>query len=55
VTPGSRVSAWIRSRPHRQILLGRTFREAGVGVAAGAPDGSRTGITSTAEFGRRRC
>jgi uncharacterized protein YkwD len=55
VTPGSRVSAWIRSRPHRRILLSRAFREAGVGIAAGAPDGSRTGFTYTAEFGRRRC
>ena len=39
-TPAARVAAWIRSRPHRQLLLSRAFREAGVGIVAGAPDGS---------------
>ena len=54
-TPASRVSAWIRSRPHRQILLNPAFREVGVGIVAGAPDRSGAGFTYTAEFGRRRC
>ncbi len=54
-TPASRVSAWIQSRPHRQILLKRAFRDVGVGVVAGAPDGSAAAFTYTAELGRRRC
>ena len=54
-TPAARVSAWMRSRPHRRLLLSRGFREVGVGIAAGAPDGSRAGLTYAAEFGRRRC
>lgn len=36
-TPTAIVAAWMASPPHRRILLGRGFREVGVGVAAGAP------------------
>jgi hypothetical protein len=36
-------------------LLDRSFREVGIGIVAGAPDGSPGGFTYTAEFGRRRC
>ena len=54
-TPRSRVTAWMRSLPHRRILLDPAFREAGVGIVAGAPDRSVAGFTYTAEFGRRRC
>ena len=53
-TPAARVSGWMRSRPHRRLLLSRGFREAGVGIAAGAPNGS-AGFTYAVELGRRRC
>ena len=55
VTPAARVAGWMRSRPHRRLLLSRGFREAGVGIAAGAPNGSRAGFTYAVELGRRRC
>jgi uncharacterized protein YkwD len=54
-SPASRVAAWMRSRTHRPILLGASFRELGIGVAPGTPTGSRAGRTYTADFGRRRC
>ena len=54
-TPVSRVAAWMRSGPHREILLSPAFREAGVGIAAGVPGGSAPGFTYVADFGRRRC
>ena len=54
-TPASRVAAWMRSAPHRQILLSPAFRDAGVGIASGVPDGSRRGLTYAAGFGRKRC
>ena len=53
-TPASRVAAWMRSPPHRQILLSPVSREAGVGIAAGVPGGSARGFTYVAVFGRRR-
>ena len=55
VTPAARVAGWMRSRPHRRLLLSRGFREVGIGIAAGSPDGSRAGYTYAAELGRRRC
>jgi len=55
VTPAARVTAWMRSRPHRRLLLSRGFREAGVGIAAGAPNGSGRAFTYAVELGRRRC
>jgi uncharacterized protein YkwD len=54
-TPASRVAAWMRSRPHREILLGPAFRDVGIGIAAGVPGGSARGFTYAAAFGRRRC
>jgi hypothetical protein len=54
-SPTSRVAAWMRSRTHRPILLGASFRELGIGIAPGTPTGSRAGATYTADFGRRRC
>lgn len=54
-SPASRVSAWMHSPPHRAILLGAGYREAGIGIAAGAPTGGSSGATYVGEFGRRRC
>ena len=48
-TPASIVAAWVRSPPHRRILLGR-YREIGVGVADGDPFG-RGGTTYAADLG----
>ena len=53
-TPAAIVAQWIASPPHRHILLGRDFREAGVGVAAGAPQrttGGRRSVTYTLNTG----
>lgn len=51
-SPGAVVRAWLRSRPHRRILLTRTFRVIGIGVASGTPVGSGgDGATYTADFG----
>jgi uncharacterized protein YkwD len=38
-TPGAIVQAWMNSPPHRKIILTPAFREAGVGIAEGAPQG----------------
>jgi uncharacterized protein YkwD len=48
-TPASIVAAWLRSPPHRRIVLGR-FREVGIGVAVGDPFGGG-GLTYAADFG----
>ena len=53
-TPAVIVAEWIASPPHRRILLGRDFREVGVGVAAGAPQpttGGRRSVTYTLNTG----
>jgi uncharacterized protein YkwD len=34
------VAMWMASPPHRAILLDANYREAGIGVAPGVPDGS---------------
>jgi uncharacterized protein YkwD len=49
-TPSATVAAWMRSAPHRRIVLG-AFLEIGVGVARGVPFGGR-GATYAADFGR---
>jgi uncharacterized protein YkwD len=38
-TPEATVAAWLASPPHRRLLLDPRFRDAGIGVAAGAPVG----------------
>jgi uncharacterized protein YkwD len=52
VTPARIVAAWMRSAGHRHNILDRSFRETGIGVALGAPDGG-SGATYVNEFGRR--
>ena len=54
-SPWSRVAAWMHSPPHRAILLGATYREAGIAVLKGSPGMGRSGFTYVGEFGRRRC
>ena len=52
-TPGEIVQAWLRSPGHRQILLTGKFRDAGVGVARGAPGAARGGATYTLDLACR--
>ena len=54
-SPRSRVQAWMHSSPHRAVLLGRSFREAGIGAVGGVPGNPSTGVTYVGEFGHRRC
>ena len=51
-TPGAIVQAWMNSPPHRAIILTAAFREAGVGIAEGAPQGG-AGKTYVLDVGRR--
>ena len=46
-TPREIVRAWMESPPHRANVLGRSFRELGVGVAPGAPVRERYGSEAT--------
>jgi uncharacterized protein YkwD len=49
-TPAAAVSAWMRSPPHRRVLLRARYHDIGVGVAAGVPFGG-TGRTYATELG----
>ena len=50
-SPAGMVKAWMESPGHRDIILTRTFREAGVGIAMGVPTGRGAGATFTMNFG----
>jgi uncharacterized protein YkwD len=50
-SPAAIVAAWMRSPPHRAIILTRDFREAGVGITPGAPQGGG-GATYVLDVGR---
>jgi uncharacterized protein YkwD len=52
-TPAAIVRAWMASPPHRAVILNGHFREAGVGVTAGAPVAGRTGATFVLDVGSR--
>ena len=54
-TPRSVVASWMASTSHRTTMLDPYYREAGFGVAAGAPvaDGGQGAATFAGEFGRR--
>jgi uncharacterized protein YkwD len=51
-TPAQIVGAWMRSAGHRANILNRSFREVGIGIALGAPNGG-SGATYVNDFGRR--
>ena len=55
-TPRAIVRAWMASPPHRAVLLGRAYRDVGVGVALGNPYGRAMGRSATyaADFGSSR-
>src|SRR5215210_2932599 len=46
-TPIAIVRAWMHSPPHRAVLLGRSYRHIGIGVAAGSPYGRSLRRTAT--------
>jgi uncharacterized protein YkwD len=53
--PRAILRGLLKSPPHRAILLDPAFRDLGVGVAKGAPNGSGTSaLTVTLDFGRVR-
>jgi uncharacterized protein YkwD len=52
--PRRQMRAWMRSSPHRANILEPRWREVGIGLAAGMPNGSRRGATYTSDFGVRR-
>ena len=54
-TPRQVVAAWMASTSHRETILDPVFREAAVGIAAGAPvsGGGDGSATYAGEFGRR--
>jgi uncharacterized protein YkwD len=51
-TPARIVSAWMRSPGHRRNILDGGYRDVGIGIAVGSPDGG-SGATYVNEFGRR--
>lgn len=51
-TPASIVDMWMHSPGHRANVLSRRYREVGIGVADGTPNGIPGG-TYTTDFGRR--
>jgi uncharacterized protein YkwD len=54
-TPRAVVSAWMHSPPHRAVLLGRNYRDVGIGMALGSPGTApaESSATYAAELGRR--
>jgi uncharacterized protein YkwD len=52
-TPKAIVKAWMNSPGHRANILEPRFREIGLGVAMGSPDGSAGGATYVHDFGVR--
>ena len=53
-SPVRTVRAWLRSPPHRAVLLDRAFRDVGLAVVPGAPGADLHGAaTAVAVFGRR--
>jgi uncharacterized protein YkwD len=54
-TPANVVATWMRSAPHRAIILTHRFRDAGVGARPAVPSvlSSAGGATYAMEFGAR--
>ena len=55
-TPRVAVQEWMRSSSHRQIMLSGRYRQVGIGVAFGSPQGSSENDAAiyTADFGYRK-
>jgi uncharacterized protein YkwD len=53
-TPTELVASLMADPTHRSVVLDRRYRDAGIGVALGAPlDGMGDGVTLALSFGRR--
>lgn len=54
-TPGSLVTSWMNSPPHRENLLHARFREIGIAAVVGTPESNRdpTGVTVSSDYGYR--
>jgi uncharacterized protein YkwD len=52
--PAANAQAWLKSPPHRRVLLNPRHRDVGIGVATGVPASDRAGATYAVEFGVRR-
>lgn len=52
MTPGSTVAQWMRSPGHRANILSPRFRDIGISIVAGGPDGAGS-RTYTVVFGVR--
>ncbi|MEY2513542.1 MAG: hypothetical protein QOJ89_900 [bacterium] len=54
-SPNQLVESFLESAPHRRALLGRAYRDLGIGLVLGAPDRNAGGpaATLTLDFGRR--
>jgi uncharacterized protein YkwD len=52
-TPLQMLQAWMRSPEHRAIILRRGWRDLGLGVVHGSPDGNPSGLTIVALLGVR--
>jgi uncharacterized protein YkwD len=50
--PTAVLGSWLRSPAHRAVVLGRRWRLAGIGVAAGTPGGVCAGGTWVLDVGR---
>ncbi len=55
-SPRVAITSWMQSPPHRSIMLSGRYREVGIGVAFGSPNGGGGGDTAiyTANFGYRK-
>jgi uncharacterized protein YkwD len=51
-SPSAIVRSWLRSPPHRAIVLDGRYQDVGIGIAVGAPQGGG-GATFTGDFGAR--
>jgi uncharacterized protein YkwD len=52
-SPRAIVRAWLESRGHAQIIVGATYRDVGIAVAAGVPQSDAAGATYAVIFARR--
>jgi uncharacterized protein YkwD len=52
-TPAAIVDAWMHSPPHRAVILHPRFREIGVGITPGTPQGAGAGGVYVIDLGRR--
>ena len=52
-TPQAVFKAWMRSSPHRQVILTKRWRDVGIGCARGSFKGMSGVVMYTIDFGRR--